>query len=117
MIEMPPKPRSKKMFSTQESSRYGDLTVEQARVMRADQARLVALYADRVEQAQAGAGRGGIAHWRHEYRLSTMRCRLLGERIRGEGRDSRAVAADHDPTVIRLAPRPAADVPSSGEAA
>ena len=41
------------MISAQESSRYGDLTIEQARVMRADQAKLVALCADRVEQAQA----------------------------------------------------------------
>jgi hypothetical protein len=70
------------MFTAQDSSQYGDLTVEQARAMRADQARLAALYADRVEQAQAAAERGVMAHWRHEYRRSASRCRLLGERIR-----------------------------------
>jgi hypothetical protein len=108
--------RSKKMFS-HESSRYGDLTVEQARVMRADQARLAARYADRVEQAQAAAEYAAMAHWMHEYRRSTVRCRLLGERIRTEGRHSRALAAERDPTVVRLAPRPAADVPATEEAA
>jgi hypothetical protein len=105
------------MFSAQESSRYGDLTVEQARVMRADQARLVALYADRVEQAQAAAECAAMAHWIHEYRRSTLRCRMLGERIRTEGRHLRALAAERDPTAVRLAPRPAADVPAPGEAA
>jgi hypothetical protein len=85
--------------------------------MRADQARLAALYADRVEQAQAAAERGTMAHWTHEYRRSTMRCRLLGERIRTQGRHSKAVVAERDPTVVRLTPRPAADVPSTGDAA
>jgi hypothetical protein len=105
------------MFSVQGNSRYDDLTVEKAMVMRADQARLAALYADRVEQAHAAAERGATAHWTHEYRRSMMRCRLLGERIRREGCDSRAVAAERDPTVVRLAPRPLADVPSTGEVA
>ena len=105
------------MFGAQESSCYDDLTVEQARVIRVGQARLAALCADHVEQAQAAAQRGAMAHWTHEYRRSTMRCRLLGERIRREACDSVAVAADRDPTVVRLDPRPAADVPSTGEAA
>ena len=105
------------MFSAQESSHYGDLTVEQARIMRADQARLAALYADRVVQAQAAAECGAMAHWMHEYRRSTLRCRLLGERIRTEGCHSPAETAKRDPTVVRLAPRPAADVPATGEAA
>jgi hypothetical protein len=70
------------MFTAQDSSQYGDLTVEQARAMRGDQARLAALYADRVEQPQAAAECGAMAHWRLEYRRSASRCRLLGERIR-----------------------------------
>jgi hypothetical protein len=105
------------MFTAQDSSRYGDLTVEQARVMRADQARLAALYADRVEQAQAAADCGAMAHWRHEYRRSASRCRLLGERIRTGGRHPPAQTSKRNPTVLRLARRPAADVPATGEAA
>lgn len=110
-------PRSKKLISTQESSLYGELTVEQARVMRADQARSAALYADRVEQAQAEAECGAMAHWIREYRRSTLSCRLLGERIRMQSRYSRAETAKRDPIVVRLAPRPVAGVPATGEAA
>jgi hypothetical protein len=105
------------MFSAQESSCYGDLALEQARVMRADQARLAALYADRVEQAQAAAERRAMAHWTREYRRATLRCRLLGERIRTEGCLSRDEAAKPHPTLVRLALRPAAEVPSTREAA
>jgi hypothetical protein len=115
--QMQPNLRSKKMISTQESSLYGELTVEQARVMRADQARSAALYADRVEQAQADAECGAMAHWIREYRRSTLSCRLLGERIRMQSRYSRAETAKRDPTVVRLAPRPVAGVPVTGEAA
>jgi hypothetical protein len=115
--QMQPNLRSKKMISTQESSLYGELTVEQARVMRADQARSAALYADRVEQAQADAECGAMAHWIREYRRSTLSCRLLGERIRMQSRYSRAETAKRDPTVVRLAPRPVAGVPATGEAA
>jgi hypothetical protein len=64
--------------------RYGDLTVEQARAMRADQARLAALYADRVEQTRAAAQPSAMRHWLEAYRRSASRCRLLGERIRSE---------------------------------
>jgi hypothetical protein len=105
------------MINAHESSLYDDLTVEQARVMRADQARLAALYADRVEQAQAAAECFSMAHWMHEYRRATLRCHLLGERIRTEGRHSRAETAKRGPTVVPLAPRPVAGVPATGEAA
>ncbi len=105
------------MFRAQESSRYGDLSIEQARLMRADQARLAALYADRVEQAQAAAECGAMAHWMREYRRSTLRCRLLGERIRTEGCHPRAETGKREPTLVRLVPRPAVDVPTTGEAA
>jgi hypothetical protein len=105
------------MFTPQDSSQYDDLTMEQARVMRADQARLAASYADRVEHAQAAADCGAMAHWRLEYRRSTSRCRLLGERIRTGGCHSPAKTSERDPTVVRLARRPATDVPATGEAA
>lgn len=105
------------MISAQESSLYGELTVEQARVMRADQARSAALYADRVEQARADAECGAMAHWIREYRRSTLSCRLLGERIRTQSRHSQAETAKRDPTVVRLAPRPVAGVRTTGEAA
>jgi hypothetical protein len=81
------------------TARYDQLTLSQARMMRADQARLAALYADRVEQA-AAAGSAGAAHWLHEYRRCTTRCRLLGERIRrGEPR-SAAAAPERRPTHV-----------------
>jgi hypothetical protein len=105
------------MDITQDSSQYGDLTVEQARVMRADHARLAALYANRVEQVQAAAECGAMAHWRHEYRRSASRCRLLGERIRTGGCHSPAEPSKRNPTVLRVARRPAADVPATGKAA
>ena len=105
------------MIRSRESSLYDDLTVDQARVMRADQARLAALYAHRVEQAQAAAECVAMAHWIHEYRRSILRCRLLGERIRTEGCHSRDETAKRDATVVRLAPRPVAGVAATGEAA
>jgi hypothetical protein len=62
-----------------------ELTVEQASVLRADQARLAAHYAERVEQARAATQYGAMRHWLSAYRRATMQCRLLGEHIRSEG--------------------------------
>ena len=103
------------MSRAEKASPYGDLTVEQARVMRANQARLAALYADRVEEARA-AHSGGMAHWLRQYRRSAARCRLLGERIRDAPYDSHAPASDPERTVARLARRPST-VAATGEAA
>jgi hypothetical protein len=94
------------MFPAEKTSPYGGLTVEQARVMRADQARLAALYADRVEEARAAGHSGGMAHWLRQYRRSAARCRLLGEQIREAPCDSHAPASEPERTVARLAPRP-----------
>ena len=95
----------------------GDLTVEQAMAARADHARLAAHYADRVEQARAAGQYRSMWHWMHEYRRATMRCRLLGERIRRERNVPEQTAANGAPLLARLAPRPAADTPPAGEAA
>jgi hypothetical protein len=87
------------------------------RVMRGDQARSAALYADRLEQAQAAVERPAMAHWMHEYRWATLRYGLLGERVQTEGCPSRDQPAKSDPTLVRRAPRPAADAPATRQAA
>lgn len=63
---------------------YGELTVSQARAMRQHEARLAASYAYRAAQARARGKRRPAAQWTAAYRESADRCRLLGERIRGE---------------------------------
>ena len=81
------------MSSPTRTSHYGDLTVDQARSALLDHARLTALYARRVEEARAASQYGAMAHWRDEYRQSARKCRLLGERIRGERSASEGVLA------------------------
>jgi hypothetical protein len=105
------------MSRAEKTSPYGGLTVEQARVMRADQARLAALYADRVEEARASARAGWMAHWLREYGRSAVRCRLLGDRIREAPCASDAPASEPGRTVARFALQPSTDVPAIGEAA
>ncbi len=101
----------------------GEVTVEQALVMRAEHARRAEQYADRVEHARTSGHWGAMRHWMHEYRRATKQCRLLGERIRGErtARDQTAAVGAPQiadpPGVARLAPRVAADMPPAGEAA
>jgi hypothetical protein len=63
---------------------YEDLTVAQARALRADQARLAASYADRAAQAHASGSRAATAHWTAAYKRSAVRCRVLGQLIRRE---------------------------------
>jgi hypothetical protein len=91
----------------------GDVTVDQAPAMRANQARLAAHYAQRAEEARAAGQYGAMRHWLHEYRRATMHCRLLGERIR----ERAARPAKSDRTVAPTAPRAAADIAPAGEAA
>jgi hypothetical protein len=50
-------------FSPEPAYHDGDLTVEQALALGAEQARLAAHYADRVEQAQAAAEYGAMRQW------------------------------------------------------
>jgi hypothetical protein len=92
-----------------------DLTIDQALAMRDDQARLAAHYADRVERALAAGQYGAMRRAMGEYRSAARQCRLLGERIRGEGPEQRG--ANGAGVVTRLAPRPGADSPPAGKAA
>jgi hypothetical protein len=94
-----------------------DLTVQEARAVRADEARLAAHCANRAEQARAVAQYGAMRHWTQEYRRATTQCRVLGERIRRVSGDPRQSGARHDPTVAPLRPQPTAAVRSAGEAA
>ena len=105
------------MSSATERSQYGELAVDQARSMRTEQAKLTALYAQRVEEARAASRRGAMAHWRHEYRQSARKCRLLGERIRGQRSQSPAATGSSGPNVVPLNPRAPASWPRTGRVA
>jgi hypothetical protein len=61
-----------------------DQTIARVRAVRAEHARAAAFYANRVEQARAGARYSAVARWTTEYRRSAARCRVLGEMIRNE---------------------------------
>jgi hypothetical protein len=95
----------------------GNLTVKEAMAIRADEARLAAHCANWAEQARAVAQYGAMWHWTREYRRATTQCRVLGERIRRVSGAPQATRARHDPPVAPLTPRPAAGIPSAGEAA
>jgi hypothetical protein len=95
----------------------GHLTIDEAVAIRDDKARLAAHCADRAEQARAVAQYGAMRHWTYEYRRAAMQCRLLGERVRSAPSASPATGTRRDATVARLTPRPAAGIPSAGEAA
>jgi hypothetical protein len=92
---------------------YEDLTVAQARVLRADQARLAASYADRAAQAHASGSRAATAHWTAAYKRSAVRCRVLGQLIRAEleqrssvgAKANRAASGAYRPTPPSIAPR------------
>jgi hypothetical protein len=96
---------------------HGNLTGAEAVAIRSDEARLAAHCANRAEQARDAGRYGAMRYWTQEYRRAATQCRLLGERIRGESAGPPATGAGGDITVARLTPRPAADVPSGGEAA
>jgi hypothetical protein len=93
------------------------LTIDEAVAIRGDKATLAAYCAARAEQARALAQYGAMRHWTYEYRRAAMQCRLLGERVRSAPAASPATATRRDATVARLTPRPAASIPSTGEAA
>jgi hypothetical protein len=95
----------------------GNLSIQEAGAIRADEASLAAHCANRAEQARAVAQYGAMRHWTREYRRATTQCRVLGERIRHVSAGSQATEARHDPTVAPLRPRPTAAVRSAGEAA
>ncbi len=114
---MPDQPRSQPMFEPKGTPHYLHYTVEQARAMRAVQARLAAVFADRCMQARAGTRYHAMLRWAGEYRRCAARCRRLGERIRGELFDSNGAVPERDSTVISLARRRIPDVAPTGEAA
>jgi uncharacterized protein YcbX len=93
------------------------LTAGQARAMRAEHARLAALYASWVEHAQAHARSAAAAHWTYEYRRCTARCRVLGEQIRAKRAESPATGATRESNSLPFAQRRVRDVRTTGEAA
>jgi hypothetical protein len=110
--------RSSKLMSGREgASRYLHLTVEQARVSRADQARLAAFCADQYMQARAAGRHDVMLRWAGEYKRAATRCRHLGERIGGEASEGAEAVAERDPTVVSLTRRRIPYVPPAGEAA
>jgi hypothetical protein len=114
---MPGKRSNKPMFVPEGTPHYLRLTVEQARAMRAEQARLAAVCAERYTEARAAARHGAALRWAGEYRRCAARCRRLGDRIRGELPHSADAVAQRDPTVVPLAPRRIPEVAPTGEAA
>jgi hypothetical protein len=113
---MPDKRSGEPMFEREGTPHYFHLTVEQAHAMRAEQARLAAVCADRYSQARATDRRGAALRWLGEYRRCAARCRHLGERIRGELPDTADVVTKRDPTVVPLARRRIAAVAPTPEA-
>jgi hypothetical protein len=98
----------------------GDLTVDQALAMRADQARQAERCAERVERARRAGQYGAMRRWTEEYRRAAMQCRLLGEQIRRAPTGPEQTGADGAGALAPLAPlapRPGADVPPAGKAA
>jgi hypothetical protein len=114
---MPDKRSGKPTVDPEGTPRYRHLTVERARAMRAEQARLAAVYADRCMHARSAANYHAMLRWAGEYRRCAARCRRLGERIRSEVSVSPAPVAERDPTVVPLARRRIPDVAPTGEAA
>jgi hypothetical protein len=110
------------MYNREEKARYTDLTITQARTMRAHYARLAAVHAERVEQARAAGQYAWMAHCLREYKRSTFRCRVLGEVIRGQlpGAPEPPREREHDrvTSVVQLGPTGRkAGIPTTGAAA
>jgi hypothetical protein len=114
---MPDKRPSKTPLGSEGTPDYQNVTVEQARVMRADQARRAAVYATRSANARAAYRHGAMLRWEDEYRRCAARCRLLGERIRQRPAGSPSAGADHESTVVPFTRRRVRDAPPTGEAA
>jgi hypothetical protein len=95
----------------------GDLTVDQALAMRADQARLAERCAERAERARRAGQYGGVRRWTEQYRRAAMQCRLLGEQIRRAPTGREPTWPRGDGVPAHLAPRPGAEVPPAGKAA
>jgi hypothetical protein len=72
------------MLNAEAAPDYADLTVTDARLLRAEEAQLAATYARRAIEARTSAQRAAAIEWAAAYIDSAWRCRLLGHRIRGE---------------------------------
>jgi hypothetical protein len=114
---MPDKRSSQTTFEPDGTPRGLHPTVDQMRAMRAEEARLAAVCADRYTQARAAASYGTMLHWAAGYRRCAASCRRLGKRIRGEVSGSPAAVAERDPTIVPLARRRSPDAAPTGEAA
>jgi hypothetical protein len=114
---MPDERSSQPTFEAEGTPHYLHCTVEQARAMRAQQARLAAMFADRCTDARAAGRYHAMLRWAGEYRRCAARCRRLGERIRGEVSGSPVAVAERVPTVVPIAGRRMPGVPPTGEAA
>ena len=105
------------MLNRERITQYGAMTVIEAESILADQSRLAAFYADRVEQARAAGEPARMSYWTDEYRRSARRCRLLGEVIRAHGPRAHRPRR-RESNVVRLGPpRPSAHTPHSEEVA
>jgi hypothetical protein len=114
---MPDKRSRQPTLEPEGTPQYLDLTVEQARALRAEQARLAALCADRYTGARAAGRYGAMLRWAGEYRRCAARCRRLGERLRGEMPGSPATVAVRDPSIVPLMRPRISDAAPTGEAA
>jgi hypothetical protein len=109
-------------YSPHVKSCYTDLTVTQARTMRAHHARLAAASAERVEEARAAADFAQMAQWLREYKRATVRCRVLGDVIRKQRPGGPEDATEQPPAPIstagrRTPGRPRGGTPTTGAAA
>jgi hypothetical protein len=95
----------------------GDLTVDQALAMRADQARLAERCAERVDRARSAGQYGAMRRWTEEYRRAAMQCRLLGEQIRRADTGPERTRPGGAEVLAHLPSRAGAQVPSPGKAA
>ena len=113
---MPDKRSRQPTLEPEGNPQYLDLTVEQARALRAEQARLGALCADRYTGARAAGRYGAMLRWAGEYRRCAARCRRLGERLGAR----RPVHRPRSPCAIRASSHSSPGIPDAaptGEAA
>jgi len=112
--------RNESLSAPRPTHRDGELTVEQALALRAEQAKLAAQFADRAERARLAGEYGSMRRWMHEYRRAARRCRVLGERIhleRADLNESGAPTARRSTELLGRAPRSTPEIPPADEAA
>jgi hypothetical protein len=95
----------------------GDVTVDHACAVRADQARLAERCAERVDRARSAGDYGAARRWTEEYRRAAMQCRLLGKQLRRAPRGPEPTGPGGAGVLAHLASRPRAGIPPAGKAA